>query len=209
MIVVAIQMIIRQADLPQQTSLSPPSTLAAPMPKPTPAAPPQQISDNETLLKQEVIKAINKASRREKLRVNNVETINISGLINVDIFITLKSMWSEETFFLEMDSALVKSCQLLAQKWPNQVRRVIFFLHGPVVDKYGKEDTALAMKLYFNMSDLKKANWEHMQVYQDLLNLVDDAELKPFGRQIAAAYCGKKNNAELSNLFCGRFLRPR
>lgn len=117
----------------------------------------------------------------------------------------MKSILSEKTWLFEVSSDLKDITRGIVENWPDDYDEVFFFVHAPVQDQYGREDTAQVMQISWVVDDLKKVNWSNMTNWQ-LLGLAKDVQFKPLGRRLATAFCEDPDNARYAGRFCLRVM---
>lgn len=123
---------------------------------------------------------------------------------SVAAVISPESVRNTETYFETVGDDMLNTAKVLVKKHGDEVNEIVYFFHGPMVDKYGNGSIGLFMNLRYPMDEVRKINWDNMS-YERFLNLAVDGTFEDVGKQVLYAYC-KADEDWKSRTFCYNFL---
>lgn len=112
---------------------------------------------------------------------------------------------SNSSFLFMATEDIKKVLASIAKHFPNQqASRIDFVLTTALSDKYGNSKDFPVLRLSFEMSEVKKINFQGGTFTSwDLLRLANPASYPhPVGKDIVAGYCSDESNAKYAQEFC-------
>lgn len=193
----------------QQASVASPSSQPTPKPKPTRKPTAKELAARAAAekkaaaeqKKREAQAAMEAANAQVKaLNSNIIGTEVADNGRKLRILHFKETVWSGDTWVFECADDTMHIMKALSQEIPNDYDKVSLELFAPTTDKYGNSGKSTAMRWTFDMSEVRKINWENFTNW-DMLGFAE-AEFTPIGRQAVIVYCSKENNLKYSRSFC-------
>lgn len=115
------------------------------------------------------------------------------------------SGYSDASFFFMATEDIKKVLEKITKHFQNQkAERIDFILTTGLSDKYGNSKDLPVIRLSFDMSEVRKINFQNGNFTSwDLLGLAHPASFPhPAGRDIVIGYCHEESNAKYAQAFC-------
>ncbi|MBC7954061.1 MAG: hypothetical protein H7Z12_19865 [Rhodospirillaceae bacterium] len=139
-------------------------------------------------------------------RIVKVEKTNVLGKgERLEITYFEKDILSEKAFVSGLAFDAIKINKGIVANWPDKYFEVLYFFKAPTTDKFGQSGDALALKVKWDVADLKKVNWDNFTAW-GMLSIASDVQFKPLGRQAVTAYCSDEDNLRYAIDFCRRLI---